>query len=215
MTEIVKIGAKEQDAIDFFTGLLDEHLGKNWDINAIDFQSRVTTIDGNTDTFFHIWSDNWKIWDTNQLPFDPTDPPGSRFPYWCTHNKANKEWVQKDSSKYLELQSEGISSRAKSSITVHSTKGGTPHKHIFVHYRIFNNVLMTPVPSHLEKAVVVWANKNKRHISAEISPLGYWEEQGSEEQKSIPIDDSVRLSLGPRSTKTKPATITPITKNSV
>lgn len=215
MTDIVQIGAGEQDAIDFFTALLDEHMEKNWDINAVDFQSRVTTKDGHTNTFFHIWSDNWKIWDTNQLPFNPADPPGSRFPYWSTHNKANKKWVQKDTSKYLELRSEGIASKAKSSITVHSTKGGTPYKHIFVHYRIFDNVLMTCVPSHLEKAVVIWAKKNKRHISAEISPLGYWEEQGSEAQKSIPIDDSVRLSLGPRSAKNKPATITPINKNSV
>lgn len=211
MTDIVQIGATEKDAINFFTALLDEHIEKSWDYGAVDFRSRLTTSDGYTDTFFHIWSDNYKVWDIDDMPYDPTQPPGERFPFWATKNMANKNWVKKS---FLELKSEGLASRAKSSITVHNTKQFVKSS-VFVHYRILNNVLMSPVPHELEKAVVKWAAKNKRYISAQISPLGYWEKHGSKEQTSKKMDDSVRSHPSPKSTKRKSATIIPINKKRV
>lgn len=214
MTDIVEIGAREQDAIDFFTALLDEHLEKNWDFNAIDFNSKLTTSDGYTCIFRHIWSDNWKLWLDSDLPYDRTQPHGKRFPHWATCNIANKDWI--GNKGYLEVHSEGIASKAKSSITVHSSKALVPVVgHVFVHYRIFDRVLMSPVPRNLEKVVVKWAKKNKRHISADISPTGYWEAHGSELQKLQKINDTTTAKKGPKQTSTKQSTVTSINKKRV
>lgn len=226
MTNVSNISefTTEQDAIDFFTALLDEHLAKNWDIDTIDFKSKLTTSDGYTCTFRHIWSDNWKLKSDNHLPYDPTQPLGKRFPHWATLNFADKRWV--GNGGYLEVHSEGIASKARSSITVHSSQAVNPvFGSVFVHYRIFDRVLMSAVPHNLEKVVVKWAIKNKRHVSANISPCGYWEAQGSELQKNSKmkgyfelyerLKDTTTAKKGPKINKAKKDTVTPINKKRV
>ena len=74
---------------------------------------------------------------------------------------------------------------------------------------------MSPVPRNLEKVVVSWAKKNKRHVSADISPTGYWEAQGSELQKNQKINNETTTKKGPKPASTKQGTVTSINKNRV